>query len=495
MDDRISRPIIRLLTPLAAVAVATASLAAAAAAAPPAHAALFGSGALSVGDVTVAEGDSGDTNARFTVTLAGAGPLDIVRVDYTTAPDEGAAHPASSPADYAGYQGRLVFGPGEKSKTVDIKVHGDTFGEPNETFRFVLSNPDNATIDQGAAVGTITNDDGPAPTFSVANAKVDEGDSVHPVGVRVDLDRRAPQDVWARFTTADGTATAGTHYTKTQGTVLVKAGRSSVIVAVPVKGDKIDNYGRTFFVRLSGPMNANLGRAQAKITIVDDEPDPRITIGNRTVVEGTSGTTGARFFVRLSTVAQKPITVRYATADGTAKAGLDYVARSGEILFSPGQSSRKVVVAVKGDTLAERDERFTVRLSDAVGAKIAIASGTGTITDDDGPPSITINDVSIPEGNSGTRPMTFTVRLSRSTHRTVTVQWGTASDTAKANEDYIPVVQGLTFKPGQTVQHVTVQVKGDTLREADERFFLKLFDPVNATIARVYGIGLIRNDD
>lgn len=113
--------------------------------------------ALSVGDATVAEGDSGTTTLSFPVSLSVA-PTQPVSVTYVTADGT-----ATAPADYAAANGTLTFLSGEKLKTVAIAVVADTVMEPDETLTLALSNPAGATLGDGTAVGTITNDDTAVP--------------------------------------------------------------------------------------------------------------------------------------------------------------------------------------------------------------------------------------------------------------------------------------------------------------------------------------------
>lgn len=117
-------------------------------------------------------------------------------------------------------------------------------------------------------------------------------------------------------------------------------------------------------------------------------PDlPAISIADVTVTEGNSGTTTAAFRVTLSAASTTPVTVNYATADGTAKAGTDYTAALGTLTFAPGQTSLMVNVAVAGDSIVEANESFTLALSAPTGATIARTSAIGTITNDDTTPS------------------------------------------------------------------------------------------------------------
>src|SRR5207245_1146231 len=129
-----------------------------------------------------------------------------------------------------------------------------------------------------------------------------------------------------------------------------------------------------------------------------------------TLAEGNSGTTSFGFTVSLSVAINQPVTVNYATGNGTATAGSDYAAASGTLTFAPGQTSKTITVLVSGDRLGESDETFFVNLSSPTNGVIADGQGAGTIVDDE--PRISIGDVSLAEGNSGTTPFTFTATLS-----------------------------------------------------------------------------------
>ena len=99
---------------------------------------------------------------------------------------------------------------------------------------------------------------------------------------------------------------------------------------------------------------------------------------------------------------------------------------------------------------------------------------------DDTAPSLTINDVSLTEGNAGTANMTFTATLSAASGKTVTVAYATADGTATAPADYTASAGTLTFNPGVLTRTFTVPVVGDTRDEFDETFVANLSSPVNA---------------
>jgi len=226
-------------------------------------------------------------------------------------------------------------------------------------------------------------------------------------------------------------------------------------------------------------------------------PFPDINIGDVTVKEGNSGTVNATFIVSLSSTTGRTVTVNYATADNTATAPSDYIAAAGTLSFVPGTSTQTITVTVNGDTLVEPTETFYVNLSGAVNATIADGQGKGTITNDDSAviPSLSINDVVVTEGNSGTKNAVFTVSLSAASSETVTVRYATANGSATAPSDYVATSGTLSFAPGIISRTVTVAVKGDTLVEPNETFFVNLTGASGATIADGQGKGTILNDD
>jgi hypothetical protein len=154
-------------------------------------------------------------------------------------------------------------------------------------------------------------------------------------------------------------------------------------------------------------------------------------------------------------------------------------------------------VPIIPDALDEPNETFTVNLSNLVGApgKIGDAQAIGTITDDDPSPSISIDDVVVGEGDSGTTDAVFTVSLSAISGRTVTVDWATADGTAVHPSDFSAGSGTATFDPGETSQTVNVTVKGDTDLELDEAFTVVLTSPTNATVTDGTGTGTILDDE
>jgi hypothetical protein len=190
------------------------------------------------------------------------------------------------------------------------------------------------------------------------------------------------------------------------------------------------------------------------------------------------------------------VPVAYATGTGSATAGSDYQTTSGTLIFAPGETSTTITVPVIGDRLGEPNETFVVNLSSPTNATIADGQGTGTILDDE--PRVSIGDVTKSEGKKNqTTSFTFTVTLSAAYDQPVTMSFQTVNGTATTSDgDYVAKSGTLTFAPGETTKTITVEVKGDNKREANETFYLDLFGlSGNALFTKSRGTGTILNDD
>ncbi|HXQ73347.1 MAG TPA: Calx-beta domain-containing protein, partial [Pyrinomonadaceae bacterium] len=284
-------------------------------------------------------------------------------------------------------------------------------------------------------------------------------------------------------------------YVSASGTVTFTPGQTSRPVDVTINGDTASEPNETFTVNLSTPVNSTIVDSQGTGTITNDDAQPAISISDVSVTEGNSGTVTATFTVSLSTASGQTVTVNYATSGGSATAGTDYVLSSGILTLTPGQLTRPINVTVNGDTMLEVNETFNIVLSGAINATIADSQGVGTITNDDSQPTISINDLSINEGDSGTTSAAFTVSLSNASNQTITVNYATANNTATAGDDYITATGTITFTPGQTSQSLTVGVNGDELNEDTVSFNVNLTAPTNATITDNQAVGTIVDDD
>jgi hypothetical protein len=341
--------------------------------------------------------------------------------------------------------------------------------------------------------------DGPPPllppSLRINEVTVTEGNTgTVAANFTVTLSAASTEAITIAYATANGTATAGSDFNSTSGILTFAPGETSKNITVPVIGDRLAEPNETFVVNLNDPTNATIADGQGVGTILDDEP--RVSISDVSKKEGNSGLTAFAFTVTLSAASTETISVAYTTGNGTATAGSDYQAASSTLTFAPGETSKTITVLVNGDRLGEANETFLVNLSGATNATIADSQGAGTIVDDE--PRISISDVTKAEGKKGqTTLFTFTVTLSAAYDQPVTMSYRTVDGTAtKSDGDYVAKSGTLTFAPGETTKTITIEVKGDSKKEANETFYLDLFgNNSNSLFSKNRGIGSILNDD
>jgi len=456
---------------------------------------------LNISDASVTETDSGTTNAVFTVTLSGAS-AQTVKVNYFTLPwstltSTFTTISSTKGVDFENLPDTLTFLPGETSKTINVPVKGDLTDEFDELFAVVLTTPINANISDGKGFGTIVDNDEP-PAISVNDTSVAEGtQSQSAATFTVSLSRASEKPISVQFGFAPGTATNGVDYSAFSGTLEFAPGQTSKTTQVIITQDNVFEPDETFFINLSNPTNATMADAQGQATITNDDPQPTVSVAVQAFrTEGAEGTFGnASLEVRLSNPSYQTITVSFATANGSATAGTDYVATSGDVTFNPGDTVKTIAVQVNGDNIDEINETVLVNLTSPVNATLGTAQGTVLIQDDDGP-TLSIGDVSVTEGNSGSKNAVFTVILSSASVQDISVIYSTADGTASSNADFQRIFSNTLFIPaGATSATITVRVFGEFVIENDETFFVNLQFSSNATIADGQGQGTIVNDD
>jgi hypothetical protein len=221
-------------------------------------------------------------------------------------------------------------------------------------------------------------------------------------------------------------------------------------------------------------------------------PPLSLKVGDATVTEGNTGTALDVFTVTLSAPSAQPVIVQYATANGTATAGIDYQARIGTLTIPAGQTTGTISVPVLGDRVPEPNESFSVHLSGATNAAIADGQAVATIVDDE--PRIRIDDVS--QNLTGNQTVfTFTITLSAAYDQAVTVAYRTADGTARAGLDYLDQAGTITFAPGETQKRISVVVlRPSGKKQPAKLFYLDLSDnSSNSLITKQRGVGTIRS--
>jgi predicted extracellular nuclease len=455
---------------------------------------------ISISDVAITEGNSGTVNAVFTVSL---GKAAAGTVTFTAATANGTATAGS---DYTAttLAGQTIAA-GQTSKTISVPVIGDTVGEANETFFVNLSAVSGAVVADGQGVGTINNDDAIVPpTLSINDMSVAEGNSgTSTMTFTVSVSPTSPNTVGFDIATANGSATAGSDYVASAlSGQTIAAGQSTKTFSVTINGDTAVEGNETFFVNLSNPTGgAVVGDGQGQGTINNDDSAtvPVLSVADVSVTEGNSGTSTMTFTVSLSQATQVDVGFSVFTSNNTAAAGSDYVALNltGQSIPA-GQTSKSFAVTINGDTTLENNESFFFNVGSVSNATVGDGQAVGTINNDDTAvlPVLSINDVTVNEGNSGTSIATFTVSLNTVPSSTVGFSVATANGSATAGSDYVALsLAGQSIAAGQTFKTFSVTINGDTAVEGNETFFLNVSSVSGATVGDGQGQGTINNDD
>lgn len=449
---------------------------------------------ITVADVTV---DESAQTAVITVILTGGSSLGA-SVDYATANNQNSA---TAGADYVPLNtpAPLSWGPDETgTRTFAVSILEDKIDEPAETFRVVLSNPQNARLDDPEATVTILDNDN-LPVLNVADVSASEADNS--VIVTVSLSGGSSEGVTVAYNTAStGSATPNSDYIPTDGTLTwepneVDATRTFLVTII---NDNIFETNETFNVVLSNPQNAEIGDGTGVVTITDNDTIPTLAISaNRTVGENAGTIT---LTVQMNGGHHNGVTVQWATVDtGSATGGSDYSIDSGTLtwLANETDATRAIPIRILEDDFDENNETFRVTLSVASNATIANASAIITITDNDTAGITLTPEGGVTVGEGGPNANYNLVLTSRPT-ATVTINFNTGAQIEPM--DPLVIIPANWNNP----QTITVRAVDDDVAEgthtgvishtvisADPNYSARAVPNVTVTITDNDNVGII----
>jgi Ca2+-binding RTX toxin-like protein len=284
------------------------------------------------------------------------------------------------------------------------------------------------------------------------------------------LDAAAAEPITIQYGTIQGTATQGSDFLATAGTLVFQPGVLSQTITVEVNGDTTTEDTEQFLVQLFSPINAVLSDSQGLGTILND--DAIVTFDDVDIVEGESGTSTATFNVVLSNPTSEAITLNYQTVANSASAGIpaiggDYLDTSGSLTFAAGETTKSFAVTINGDTTVEGFETFFVNLTLASGSvQLPDPQAIGTIQNDD-IALININNPSVTETTGVNTTVSFTVGLTQLNAFDVTVDVqtvdGILAPAAVGGSDFIALpATTVTIPAGSLTATQDVTIIGDT---------------------------------
>lgn len=383
----------------------------------------------------------------------------------------------------------FVSGASTSVVTMLAEARNATFGVSDGQALGALSNPfdvmwRNDILLSLAATNDVLVNNPISYQFSVTNVGPNAADGV------MLIDSLATNSAFSSATPSQGACSVlnGT-VTCNLGTLPGGAVANVTIVANALSRGLVTNFA---VITRSGP-DGNPGNNTA--SAVTTAIFPQVSILDSTNTEPSISGQFMNFNVRLSAPSSLTSTVFYATTDGTATAGVDYVATNGVLTFAPGITNQIVSVSLIPDFLSESNETLFVNLSAPTNLELNKTMGTGIITDNDGVPGISVNDVTVVEGDSGVTMAVFTVRLSGPSGKITSVGYSTANNTAIPGLDYQHTYGFVVFPPGITNSTVNVPVLGDLQPEPTKTFFLNIANAANGLIIDSQGVATIVDND
>jgi len=440
-----------------------------------------GTPAFSVRDTVV---DESAQTISFFVTLDRPSSIPV-SVSYSTVDAT-----AQAGNDYAATTGLLRFAPGEVAQTVRVQLNNDDLPEADEFFELVLSNPFNATVADGRGSALIgRNDTAPVgqPYIQVAPIAVGEGE----VWARfvVQLSAPAQSEVSVNYATDNGTAlyNSASDYVYQASTLRFAPGETVKTVDVLMANGTVAEPTEAFWLDLNTAVGAVVSQRYTPAWVFDNDGATGVPAASVSDVWVNEAEQAANFFVSLSGPSVSRVFVPFATASDTAVAGTDFAARSGTLVFEPGEVAKTVRVDIFDDSLSESAERFSLVLGAPTGATIADGVGAARISASDAAsvalPQISALPVSASEADTFA---TVILRLSAPSLNEVRVNYQSTNGTAlyNSNPDYIYSAGTVLFAPGQTSAAVRVLLSKDSNAEGIEAFSLSLNGAVNATLGQ-----------
>lgn len=309
---------------------------------------------------------------------------------------------ASGEQDYTPVSGRLVFPTGQTTAVFTVPVSDDDVFEGDETVLLGLSDPLSATLGAPSTATLTIQEDDPflwylptvlwtGPTVQFQRGVYTAIESAGAAVVTATLaypswSMLAPYTITVDYKTGGGTATPGADYAPVSGTLAFLPGHTALTFTVPLADDGLFEGNETISLTLSNPVSATLGAPPAAtLALTDDEAQPAVQFSAAEYRAG-EGDTSATITVTLEAVMASPMTVGYATFDRTARAGSDYLAASGVLVFAPGEWMKVFTVPILQDARPERDERVRLLLSNPLGAPLGLLPQSTLVIEDDEPP-------------------------------------------------------------------------------------------------------------
>ncbi|MFA5842324.1 MAG: Calx-beta domain-containing protein [Candidatus Gracilibacteria bacterium] len=395
-------------------------------------------------------------------------------------------------ADYSISASPITVIAGQTTANITLSVVDDVIDESNETVIVIMGSPTNAS--QGATtVHTATINDNDNVSIAIVDNSVSENGST--AAITVTMTGTSSSTVSVNYATSEGTATAGSDYTATSGTITWTAGQTGdKTFNVSITDDGLDENNETVILALSNAVNSTISDGDGALTINDNDASPTVTWTSSSQ-SGLESVGTLTLTAELSAVSGRNVSVPYTLSGTAAGNGTDYSITASPITITAGQTTANITLTIVNDTLDENDETAIITM----GAPTNATQGettvhTVTITDNDNAPTVawTIDSQSAAEGAS---PLTITAQLSAVSGKEVTIPFTLSGTAIGDGTDYSITASPITISAGTTTSNIMVTLMDDSFKESTEILILTMDSPTNATQGVVTSHTITLNDN
>jgi len=410
-----------------------------------------------------------------------------VTVDFATADQT-----ATAGNKYTAVSGSLEFGPGETKKTIAVPILNGGIVEGSKSFRVALSNPTGGAALGSNSVATVSiadNDVGVEFQFTAYSVAEDAGQAL--VGISRRDDGSNPVSV--TLATADLSATSGIDYSGTTNVLFFAPNERQKRVPISILNNAVKQPNRSFRVILSNPSGSTLGSAKsATVTIVDNDQGCEFETAVVQVVEdaGVALLKVTRGTDDIGSV----FAVDVATADGTAKQGLDYTGFTNRLNFLSGEKSRQIAVPILNNGVKQVARTFRVGLSNPTGGTMGSRTNAAvSILDND--PGLGFETADYTNAWGKTEISVTVLRGADSSAGPLRVDFSTADLTAKAGEDFQAMTGSLEFQGNDAAKSLKIPIlKPRSSSGGSKSFRISLSNPIGGatlgiSVATVHILG------
>ena len=409
----------------------------------------------------------------------------------------------ASTSDFTSHiERRVTILTGETIGSISIPITSDEIHEGDETFTVAITAVTVATLGKNVAsipVKVTINDNDEVPTLTVSGSSVSVGEESGPAEIMLQLSNPTSQIVQVTYSTAltsgNDAAEHDDFIGQTSGTVTIASELETGTISIPINTDNVFEDDETFMVTIgsvsNASFNAGIRSIPVTVTIVEDDPIPTLSVLNQQITEGEENGP-VEISLRLSNPTTEAVQVTYSTTlnlGSDAAETTDFTEQSAQtITIASELTSGTISIPITSDQIYERDETFTVNITDIMNANFGTGVSeipiTVTIEDDENEPILTVSDTSISLAEDA-GPAEISLNLSNMSEYDIEVMYSTSDDTAIGGSDFQTSTNQIETLMRETMSGtISIPITSESIFENDETFTVTLNSVSGATFGK-----------